>query len=111
VADDEPLIVRAVARMLERAGHIVHAAADADGALAVIERQPLDAAVVDHNMPGSGAAVLEALAAREDFRGPSILLTGDDLRDPGIPAIRGVLRMQKPFRYDELLAVVEGAVE
>lgn len=108
VADDESIIVRAVGRMLERAGHVAHGAADAHEALGVIARQPLDAAIVDLHMPGGGAAVLEALTALPSFRGPSVLLTGDDPTDPGLPTLPGLIRMQKPFRYDELLRVVEG---
>lgn len=108
VADDEVLIVRAVSKALRRAGHVPHGAADAAEALGVLDRRPLDAAIVDHHMPGGGEMVLRALVARDDFGGPVILLTGDDLSDPELPRLPGVTRMRKPFDYDELIAAVEG---
>jgi CheY-like chemotaxis protein len=107
VADDEPIIVRALERLLTRAGHVVHGAADADQALALLEQHRFDAALVDHHMPGGGARVLEAITRQEGFEGPAVLMTGDDVDDPSLPRGRGVVRLQKPFRYPDVVELLE----
>jgi CheY-like chemotaxis protein len=108
VADDEAVILRTLARVLSKEGFTVHAAADAEAALAILDAHAVDGAVVDHNMPGGGATVLAALIARPGFAGPAVLMTGADVDDPSLPDLPGVTRLQKPFRYETLFELLGG---
>lgn len=107
VADDEPAIVRAIIRFLERSGHDVRSASTAEEAIRLVDTVPFDAAFVDANMPGDGRTVLRRLAAREDFTGPMYLMTGD-LPDPAADLPSGTRHLQKPFDFTALAGLVEG---
>ena len=109
VADDEPLIVRAIARLLERRGHVVYTAPDAHGALRLIEEHTFDAVVVDQRMPGDGLTVLRALSDALTFPGIAILMTGGLASDPMEWTDLEVLRLQKPFRFSAVVPLVERA--
>ncbi len=112
IADDEPLLRRAVGRILERAGHVVYTAERADEALALMRAHRFQVALVDHHMPGGGGrAVLEALERDPDFDGLAVLMTGDDVQDAGLPGGPGVHRLQKPFPLDTVVSLVAGAGE
>lgn len=109
VADDEPMIRRAIGRVLERAGHVVHHAEGAEQAVELLSRHRFQIALVDHHMPGGGGTVLDALARDADFEGVAVLMTGDDVEGEGLPGGPEVRRLQKPFRLDEVVALVASA--
>ncbi len=52
VVDDDPAICRQLRGVLEDEGHTVHEAGDADRALEQLESQPMDAVLLDINLPG-----------------------------------------------------------
>jgi CheY-like chemotaxis protein len=112
VADDEPMIVRAVSRLLERAGHNVHAARDADQALELLETHRFQVAFIDHHMPGGGGArVLEAIERQPEWNGLAVLMTGDEIQSPDLPGGDRVHRLQKPFQFQEVTALIALAGE
>ena len=108
VADDEPMIVRALERVLEKRGHTVLVAETADGACLLLESEKVDAVLVDQNMPGSGLAILQCLFDQPDgFEGLAILMTGG-MDDGELDEISGeVQRLQKPFRFGEVVPLIE----
>jgi PAS domain S-box-containing protein len=100
VIDDENLVRDVVARMVEDLGYVALAAADGPSALALIDRQPVDAVLVDLSMPGmSGADVLAALRTRRPGL-PVILCSGFDREGRG--PIGADAYLAKPFRIDAL---------
>ncbi|KAB1072972.1 response regulator [Methylobacterium planeticum] len=109
---EDDAIVRLVARdMLEDAGFEVLEADGADGALAVLEREPdVGALFTDVDMPGSMDGV--ALAARVAERWPQIRLvvtsgrTG--MRDSDLPDAGKFL--SKPYRQVQLVGAIASAV-
>jgi len=105
VADDEPMIVRAIKRVLERRGHDVHTAPDAYGALDLLEGNSFDAVLVDDRMPGGGRSVLERLRA-SDYAGTTVLMTGGAIGD-GDEVGERVQWLQKPFPFPTVVALVE----
>jgi two-component system, OmpR family, phosphate regulon response regulator PhoB len=107
VADDEPVIRRTLAMMLERKGHRVELAASADQALAALDDAVPDVALVDWMMPGSGEAVVQALLARPGFDGTVFVVSGSMDHDSTPFADRGVIRVRKPFSYPRLVEMVE----
>ena len=106
VADDESMIVRALQRLLERHGHVVHTASDAYEALDLLDGDPFDAVLVDQRMPGGGPSVLARLDAM-GFDGVAVLMTGGLATDPLDVSI-GVHRLQKPFPFASVIPILEG---
>ena len=106
VADDESMIVRALQRLLERHGHVVHAAPDAYGALELLQDGAFDAVLVDQRMPGGGESVLARLDQMK-FSGVAVLMTGGLAADPLDVSI-DVHRLQKPFPFASVIPIVEG---
>lgn len=107
VADDEDLILRAVERLFQRRGHTVHCASCTDDALALVREHDFDAVLVDQNMPGCGLELLSVLMKGHAFDGLAILMTGGlDSGEAGeLP--QPVRRLQKPFRFAEVVPMVE----
>lgn len=115
VADDERMIRMAIRLTLEERGHRVEEAGTADEAFALVESLSFDALVIDVRMPGNGLLLLERLRtlAPEDAsqRGPAdraILLTADVTRPATLEVIEaGQTHLRKPFRFGELVSLIE----
>ena len=105
VADDEPLILRALERLLRRRGHDVDTAADAYGALELLGQNRYDAVMVDSRMPGGGSRVLERLD-EISFPGVRVLMTGGVAEDVGYDD--RVARLEKPFPFPSVISLLEG---
>lgn len=108
VADDEPMIARALQRMFEKRGHEVETAGSADEGRPLMSAGAFDAILVDRNMPGDGLTLLRH-ALEGGFDGFAVLMTGGldegEVRDlPGT-----VHRLQKPFRFGEVVDLVESS--
>jgi CheY-like chemotaxis protein len=106
VVEDEMLVVMMIEDMLSDLGcESVTSAATVDKALALINAQVFDAALLDVNLNGNDShPVAEALSARGV---PFVYSTGNSgqcLREGY--SDRPVLR--KPFKYEELVAMITG---
>jgi PAS domain S-box-containing protein len=104
--DDEPMMTKAVMRMLKPAGHVVTMAASGEEALEKLAEQVFDVVVSDMGM-GAGMNGWE-LADAVKRRWPSIrfmLATGWGATiDPGEARARGVEAiLSKPYHPDDLL--------
>jgi DNA-binding response OmpR family regulator len=96
VVDDDDAVRDVIVLGLEMAGFAVAFAPDCERARAVIERQRVNAALIDVGLPGkSGIALARALSAT---RIPVLLMTGDR----GLEPIDGLPILFKPFRLAEL---------
>jgi CheY-like chemotaxis protein len=115
VVDDEPMMTRAVVRMLRPSGHDVIVAASGEEALEKLGVQPFDLVISDLGM-GAGMNGWE-LADAVRSRWPNVrflLATGWGAAiDPAEARARGVEAvLSKPYRLDDLiqaLAVFEKA--
>ncbi len=112
VVDDEPLIRKAISRLLTRRGYSVVVAADGEEALREANQLPFDVALVDYEMPGrNGLKVLSELREHQ----PAcirVLMTGRQDFPIVVAAVnRGeIMRVvQKPFDPDELVELLEDA--
>jgi signal transduction histidine kinase len=115
VVEDEPQVRTFVERALAKAGYTVHAAADANEALAIVERvgDELDAVLSDTVLPGPSGldVVAEIRRAFPDI--PALLMTGY-VTDEGLWGrieASGVPVLRKPFRLTELLERVAEVIE
>jgi len=112
LVDDEPQLLRLMARVFTRAGYRVLEAPDGDRALAICEdetlREQIDVVVLDVIIPPAGAApVVEGLLARRPDLG-LVLVSGD--QPPAALTARleahGGIFLRKPFAPRALLESV-----
>jgi EAL domain-containing protein (putative c-di-GMP-specific phosphodiesterase class I)/CheY-like chemotaxis protein len=113
VVDDDQLVLNSVVRVLQGAGHEVHAETRGEACLDIAGRQPFDAAIVDyklHKMTG-----LEVLQKLRDIqpRCVRMLMTGELVLPLVVTAVNvgKVSRViEKPFSANLLVETVEDAV-
>ena len=115
VVDDEPDIRDLVGGVLEDEGYIVRTASTAEGALAAISERKPDLVVLDVWLQGSGMDGLEMLQYLKsiDEIMPVIVISGHGSIETAVTAIRrGAYDfLEKPFKSDRLLVIVERALE
>ena len=104
--DDEPMMTKAVTRMLKPSGHLVSVAASGEEALEKLAEQPFDVVVSDMGMGAgmNGWELAEAVRTRWP-RVRFLLATGwGAAMDPGEARTRGVEAvLSKPYHPVELL--------
>ena len=100
VVDDEALVRDVIARMLEDLGYVAITAPDGATAIALVDAQPVDLAIVDLSMPQmSGADVIAQIRARRPAL-PIVLCSGYDRERKGpVPADA---YLPKPFQLEAL---------
>jgi CheY-like chemotaxis protein len=101
VVEDNPEVLGVSVSMLEQLGYDVHAASDATGALAAIEKENFDIVISDIVMPGSmdGTALANAIRARKPDL-PVLLMTG---YSPGLAQTEAEFAiLRKPFQVSDL---------
>src|SRR4051812_32207546 len=113
VLDDEPAIVSLLARILERGGFRVIAAADGTGALAALAARDraVDLMVVDVKLPDmSGREFVHHAAARYGAR-PVLYVSGVDQRGRTDALHKRTVFLAKPFGSADLLERVRSLLE
>lgn len=112
VVDDEPALLRAIARNLESAGHTVEKANNGREAVALLADRSFDVIVTDIAMPDMNGIQLLCAARERDLDVPVVLMTGAPTVETSIRAIEyGALRyLVKPFEERVLREVVDDAV-
>ncbi len=106
VVDDDPAVLRMLARTLTAEGYDVEAVADGGAALAAAERRAPGAVVLDVAMPGlDGLAVCRRLRAH-GVAAPILLLTARDAVADRVAGLEAGADdyLVKPFAVEELLA-------
>jgi two-component system nitrogen regulation response regulator NtrX len=115
VVDDEADIRDLVAGILEDEGYAVRTAADSDAALAAIRARRPSLLIQDIWMQGGGLDGLELLDLIKtvDPEMPVVMISGHGNIETAVSAIkRGAYDfLEKPFKSDRLLLVVERALE
>jgi two-component system nitrogen regulation response regulator NtrX len=115
VVDDEVDIRDLVAGILEDEGYRVRTAADSEAALAAVKGRKPALVVLDIWMQGGGMDGLELLDVLKmlDADLPVIMISGHGNIETAVSAIkRGAYDfLEKPFKSDRLLLVVERALE
>jgi EAL domain-containing protein (putative c-di-GMP-specific phosphodiesterase class I) len=113
VVDDDLLLRRAIARVLEGAGFSVTQAKDGTEALAAVRAGEHHAMISDISMPGMSGMQLLRAVRENDLDLPVVLMTGDPSVDTAAQAVEyGALRyLTKPLDMQTLLAVVSRAVK
>jgi len=113
VIDDEEIIREALEALLGAEGYAVTTAATAQAGLEALGRTPVDAVLLDLMLPDkNGLEVLEDIR-RIDDQLPVIMITAFGTIESAVNATkRGAFYyFTKPFKHDEVLAVLRNAVE
>jgi DNA-binding NtrC family response regulator len=112
VVDDEPPVCHALQRTLTDSGYEVLTAADGEEAIKVLESNPVQLLICDHNMPGmSGIDLLKIVGVRYP-RIMRVMLTGDTDPDLAMRSINEgeVYRfLRKPWNKSDLRTIVHFA--
>lgn len=113
LADDEPQLLRAMARLLKAAGYELETVASGDAAVAALDGQSYDAIISDISMPGlTGIELLKVIHER-DPDVPVILVTGAPAVETAVEALEhGAYKyLVKPVSPERLEEVVQKAVQ
>ncbi len=113
LVEDESPLRQAVAEQLNDRGYRVKQAESGEAALAFLAEFAFDIIVTDLRLPGiDGSAVIEAAVARYPHI-IAIVVTGFGTVKDAVEAIKRGARdfVSKPFQIDELLHVLESAIE
>ena len=110
--EDEPSVTAFVRAALERRGYTVVPAASGAEGLARLEEANFGGVISDIRMPGAvnGAEVHEWIRAhRPEMRQRMILISGDtaNSKTQALLASSGIPCIEKPFRVQQLISVVE----
>jgi DNA-binding NtrC family response regulator len=111
LVDDEEDLVTYLAHRLLKKGFTVTATTSGADALAAVERQTFDVAIIDLKMPQmDGIEVLARLKAVQPFL-EAIMLTGHGSTESALEAgqLQAFRYLIKPYDYDELLALINAA--
>jgi len=113
VIDDEEIMREILDALLTREGYQVRLAATGGEGIELAKSMPFDTAIVDLMMPGiDGMSTLEELKKADDEL-PVLMITAFASVETAISAMKlGAFDyITKPFKNDEVLAVVRNAVE
>ncbi|MCX8559592.1 response regulator transcription factor [Mycolicibacterium mucogenicum] len=105
IADDDPVVRDVVRRYLERDGHDVSIARDGNEALALLDSEKVDMAVLDVMMPGpDGLTLCRSMRRGDGYGMPVILLTALGEEDDRIAGLEAGADdyLTKPFSPREL---------
>ena len=109
LADDEVTITVTLSDALAEAGHEVVEAGDTAGALAALEGGGIDLGLTDVRMPGAGGMAVLERSVELDPERPVLIMTGFAALEDAQRALALGARfyVQKPFRNDAMVALVE----
>lgn len=118
VIDDEELLTKTFARLLEKKNHEVLVASRYEDALVMTEEEDFDLVLCDIRMPGKNGVetvkeIQSILRKKGKSRVPVIFLTGfaDKKVEETAKALNPVAYIFKPFDTAKLLEVVEASLQ
>jgi DNA-binding response OmpR family regulator len=112
LVEDRDDVRQGLAQLLEFSGFLVEEARDGDTALAHLESEDADIALVvlDLTLPGavSGRDIRGRMLANPVHAEiPTIIVTASDIDAPGRAGLCPSAWLEKPFRFDQLLDIVK----
>ena len=112
IVDDDAAVRDALSLLVYSWGWTPHACASAEEFLECYSRERNACLVLDLQMPGISGADLKEILVELDLDLPTIVITAHPDHAQAARALRAgaVAVVPKPFRHDELLAVIERAL-
>src|SRR6266536_3305270 len=113
IADDEPMLLRGLQRVLSRAGYEVITANDGQQAAELLVQMEFDAIVSDISMPGMNGIQLLRRARERDLDVPVLLVTGAPAVETAVEALEyGAFQyLPRPVESKQFEQAVEKAVQ
>ena len=113
VVDDEPGILESLGILLRNAGFATHTARGGRAGLEQLVAIQPDIVLTDVRMPDVGGVEILAAARQQNADTPVILMTAQATLQSAMQAVNegAFYYIQKPFRNDELLAILTRAAE
>ena len=115
LVDDEATLLRALTRALHRFGYRAVCVTDADAAMAILTETPVDAVLMDLNLPSiRGDALALALIRRWPYlRGRIVLMSGDvwSPLDSWPDEIKECPLLAKPFPLESMARCLGAVLE
>lgn len=118
VVDDDHLVVKSLAKLLEQTGYIVSCAENSYEALDLIKRQDFDLIISDIRMPGvdgieTASNIKDVLRAKNKKEIPTIFITGysDEKSYNNAKKVSPSDFIFKPFDKDKFLQSIKLALE
>jgi len=111
VAEDEADLREILKVTLEQEGYRAILASDGDEAIKKIEKKSFQIALIDIKMPGVNGKELVSKIKQINPRMPIVIVTGSlDFKEEMSLKEQAYEYIHKPFRLDELVGVVKGAL-
>ena len=112
VVDDEPNLRRVLGAQLSRDGYEVHAVADGEAALRILQEQYVDVVITDLRMPRLDGLELLRLALALEPELPVVIITAHGTVDNAVAALKSGAfdYITKPFDQNEVRNVVRKAL-
>jgi DNA-binding NtrC family response regulator len=112
LVDDEPQLRYALARILRRHGYDVMEAANANEAIALLEKSPFDLVLTDLQMPGQSGLVLTARIRVKWPETPIIIMSGHLSEAAGKIVAQGWVEfIHKPIESSTLISTIRHLLE
>ena len=113
IVDDEAGILESLGILLRNAGFAPHTARGGRAGLELLSSLQPDIVLSDVRMPDVGGVEILAAARQQDPDTPVILMTAQATLQSAMQAVNegAFYYIQKPFRNDELLAILKRAAE
>jgi len=116
IVDDTDIVRRALEVAVRRMGHSAVSTSDALEALALVEREPPDLALLDYRMPKmSGAVLFQRMQRSLGPRCPKVLFVSatapEEVAREVEPVGHAAGYVKKPFALDDLARVVGEALQ
>ena len=111
IVEDDQTVREVLVAMLTNMGHTVVACEERAAALAVLERESFDLALIGLSLPGIGGWQLIETIKGQWLRMPVVVVT--DLAEPAKPPSRQALIdgfLQKPFGYEQLNRILSSVL-
>jgi len=114
VVDDEPAMVAVLSEVLKERGYDVLQATTPEKAMQLVREQRPDLVLTDIEMPQGKPTGLEVLRQTKALSRaiPVVMITGFATKERAVAALRAGAQdlIEKPFKIDEVIKCVEGAL-
>lgn len=118
ILDDEELIIRTLAKLLEKSGYDVLVVKNGEDAVAMVEEEEMDLIISDIRMPGlNGLEAMKRVCQEQAQKGkkkiPMIFITGyaDPQLEEEARRLSPVDYLYKPFDLPDLMTRVKEALQ
>lgn len=116
INDDEEIIIKSLAKLLEKKGYEVIVSKRGQDAVVIVEEEEFDLIISDIRMPGLNGveavkAIYKYLKKNNKVKPPVIFITGyaDEKCEKEAQTLNPIGYLHKPFDIDDLMRLIKSA--